>query len=82
VRSGGKIIQSRGCSLNQPNRDEVGLCRTCRHARRVPTAPKLYWMCRLAATDPAFERYPRLPVVRCAGYQRAEGGAPDEEGDR
>jgi hypothetical protein len=27
-------------------------------------------LCRLAATDPRFAKYPRLPVVTCDGYSR------------
>ena len=52
-------------------RDPVGLCRTCAHSRQVPSRTTLFWMCGLAATDPRFPRYPRLPVVRCAGYRQA-----------
>ena len=48
----------------------VGLCFTCRHARRVPTPRAVYWLCELAATDPRFEKYPRLPVRACPGYER------------
>ena len=52
----------------------VGLCFTCRHARRVPTPRAVYWLCERAATDPRFEKYPRLPVLACPGYEpRAEG---------
>jgi hypothetical protein len=54
----------------------VGLCSICRHARRVVTPRSVFWMCRLAATDPRFERYPRLPVERCPGH---EPGEPEEE---
>jgi len=53
----------------------VGLCSVCRHARRVTTPRSVFWMCRLAATDPRFERYPRLPVESCEGY---EPGTPEE----
>ena len=54
---------------------EVGLCLTCRHARRVPTPRANYWLCELAASDPRFEKYPRLPVRSCPGYERhPEGG--------
>jgi hypothetical protein len=66
----------------EPEPEEVGLCFTCRHARRVPAATTLYWLCRLSASDPAFERYPRLPVRRCAGYRRADAGAGEEAGGR
>ena len=57
---------------------KVGLCSACRHARRVPTPRAVFWMCRLAASDPRFERYPRLPVIRCAGH---EPGEPSEEAE-
>jgi hypothetical protein len=52
----------------------VGLCLTCRHARRVPTPHAIYWLCELAATDPRFEKYPRLPVLACPGYEPAAEG--------
>ena len=51
---------------------EVGLCATCRHARRVPTPRATYWLCGRAATDPRFEKYPRLPVLSCPGYEPRE----------
>ena len=47
----------------------VGLCADCRHASQVTSAHgSLFWLCRLAARDPAFAKYPRLPVLRCPGY--------------
>ncbi|OGF22139.1 MAG: hypothetical protein A2V63_08285 [Candidatus Eisenbacteria bacterium RBG_19FT_COMBO_70_11] len=51
----------------------VGLCSTCRHAQRVETPRSVFWRCRLAETDPRFERYPRLPVITCEGYRPASG---------
>ena len=48
--------------------DPVGLCRDCRHARQVPAEQALYWLCRRAADDPSFPRYPRLPVNACRGF--------------
>jgi len=57
-------------------RDRIGLCRTCTHSRQVPSRTTLYWMCELAATDPRFPRYPRLPVLRCAGWRRT--GEPEK----
>ncbi len=49
--------------------DRVGLCFACRHARRVPTPRDTYWLCQLAATDPRFAKYPRLPVRECSGHE-------------
>jgi hypothetical protein len=57
----------------------VGLCLHCRHARRVPTARTVYWLCARAATDPNFAKYPRLPVLTCPGYE-PEAEAPEPEG--
>ena len=53
-------------------RDPIGLCAACRHARIVQSARgSTFYLCRLAESDPRFSRYPRLPVLRCAGYQPA-----------
>ena len=50
----------------------AGLCGSCRHALLRPTRRgTTYLRCALAATDPRFPRYPRLPVRECAGYRRA-----------
>jgi hypothetical protein len=32
-----------------------------------------FWRCTRAETDARFVRYPRLPVVRCAGYEEPGG---------
>jgi hypothetical protein len=50
----------------------AGLCAMCRH-RRVIVSDRgsRFVQCALAAVDPRFPRYPRLPVVACAGYERA-----------
>ncbi len=50
-----------------------GLCASCRHARPIAGARSTFWLCDRSRTDPRFPRYPRLPVVRCAGYERAAG---------
>lgn len=52
---------------------EAGLCAGCRHARLNQTRRgPVYLRCQLASLDPAYTRYPQLPVLRCAGYQPAE----------
>ncbi|HKZ86147.1 MAG TPA: hypothetical protein VJ793_21135 [Anaerolineae bacterium] len=49
--------------------DTVGLCRTCRHVKVIESARgSTFYLCRLSETDPRFAKYPRLPVIRCAGY--------------
>ncbi|MBJ7455148.1 MAG: hypothetical protein JHC74_03715 [Thermoleophilia bacterium] len=49
----------------------AGLCGACAHQRLVPATRATYSMCRLAADDPRFPRYPPLPVIRCAGFTPA-----------
>jgi hypothetical protein len=36
----------------------------------------IFYLCRLSFSDPEFPKYPRLPVLRCAGY---EAGAQEGE---
>ena len=55
----------------EADRARAGLCADCRWARRVPNARgSVFFLCRRAETDPAFPRYPRLPVLACPGYDR------------
>jgi len=50
--------------------DTVGLCRTCRHVKVIESARgSTFYLCRLSETDPRYAKYPRLPVVRCVGYE-------------
>jgi len=47
----------------------VGLCLHCRHSRRIESAREsTFWLCQLSVTDVRFPKYPRIPVVRCDGY--------------
>ena len=63
----------------------VGLCATCAFARLVESAKSSeFWLCRRSETDERYAKYPRLPVLGCAGYER-EGrttvhGEPAEGG--
>jgi hypothetical protein len=59
-------------------RARIGLCTTCRHSRRVVSAKgSAFWLCERSRTEPAFPKYPRLPVVRCSGHEAAEKGVRD-----
>jgi hypothetical protein len=59
------------------NSGSVGLCFDCRHARVIRSdRGSIFYLCRLSATDPRFAKYPRLPVLSCAGYQKQEPAAP------
>jgi hypothetical protein len=47
------------------------LCDACRFARRVESRRgSVFLLCRRSEVDPRFPRYPRLPVIRCAGFER------------
>jgi len=48
----------------------VGLCAICRFMRTMESdRGSTFYLCQLSATDPNFPKYPRLPVLRCSGYQ-------------
>jgi hypothetical protein len=51
---------------------ETGLCDSCRHQQIVRTTRgSVFSLCRRSRDEPdRFPRYPRLPVLRCPGYQR------------
>ena len=54
--------------------EKAGLCRSCLFVRLVQTGHgSTFYLCRKSEKDPAYVRYPRLPVLRCAGFK------PDQE---
>ena len=62
-----------------------GLCDSCRHQRIVRTTRgSVFTLCERSRTDPAYPRYPRVPVLSCAGHEpiRGPGDAPEETGVR
>ena len=73
-------VQQRRRSLSDTPRDAVGLCARCVHARIIRTARSMFWLCELAREDARFERYPRLPVLTCAGHEALPAGARVAEG--
>jgi hypothetical protein len=47
-----------------------GLCGHCLHARVIASEKgSQFLLCRLSERDPNFPKYPRLPVLSCAGHQ-------------
>jgi hypothetical protein len=49
----------------------VGLCFDCLHAQRIQSdRGSTFFRCKLWESDANFPKYPRLPVLRCAGYCR------------
>jgi hypothetical protein len=55
--------------LRDEDRVRAGLCADCQHARRIESSRgSLFYLCLRAEHDPAFRKYPQLPVRSCAGY--------------
>ncbi len=50
-------------------KDPVGLCARCRHGRAVLTSRAVYLLCERSVSDPRYDKYPRLPVRECPGYE-------------
>ena len=58
----------------------VGLCASCAHARRIESARgSEFLLCELSKSDPAFPKYPRLPVLSCSGYEQKKNNAASRE---
>jgi len=50
--------------------DVNGLCDTCIHQQLVPnTRGSVFSLCKRSREDPAYPRYPRIPVLSCPGYE-------------
>ena len=49
----------------------AGLCHACRHMDVIRSdRGSVFYLCRLSFSDPSFPRYPPIPVVACAGFDR------------
>jgi hypothetical protein len=58
---------------SRARRDGVraGLCDTCAHQQLVRnTRGSSFSLCTRSRDDPAYPRYPRLPVLSCPGHER------------
>jgi hypothetical protein len=48
----------------------AGLCERCVHAHQILSSKgSVFYLCELSKVDSAFPRYPRLPVLECAGFR-------------
>jgi hypothetical protein len=57
-------------------RPPAGLCDTCAHQKLIRTGRgSVFSMCERSKSDPAYPKYPRLPVRECPGYERRSGNA-------
>jgi hypothetical protein len=47
-----------------------GLCDDCAHQQLVPnTRGSVFSLCLRSREDPAYPRYPRVPVLSCPGHE-------------
>jgi hypothetical protein len=65
----------------ETNQASKGLCLDCEHSAVMRSdRGSMFYRCQLAASDPRFPKYPRLPVITCSGYAPAESGPSSAEG--
>jgi hypothetical protein len=49
----------------------AGLCADCEYSKIVRSdRGAAFYQCLHSFTDPAFPKYPRLPVLKCSGYSK------------
>ena len=59
---------------------EAGLCPSCRHCQIIRSSKgSTFYMCRRAATDPRFLKYPPLPMHECEGFEAGGGNQREDE---
>jgi hypothetical protein len=60
-------------------RSRVGLCEHCINVQVIETRRgSRFFRCRLADIDPAFVRYPPLPVISCPGFAPIDEAEPSQ----
>jgi hypothetical protein len=56
---------------------KAGLCDSCIYKSVVPNERGSHFIfCLLSKKDPAFPKYPALPVLECEGYTMKDDSAP------
>ncbi|WP_372365457.1 hypothetical protein [Candidatus Uabimicrobium sp. HlEnr_7] len=49
----------------------IGLCENCKFVKKITNSRgSTFYLCLLAQQDNRFRKYPQLPVVECAGYEK------------
>ncbi len=62
----------------RPRDPSLGLCGSCRYRREViGRQGAMYVLCRRAESDSNYPKYPRVPMLRCAGYEEREREEPE-----
>ena len=64
---------------NEKAGGRAGLCDHCRFMRLIRSdRGSTFYFCELSVTNPAFPKYPRLPVLHCGGYKPLVNESPGE----
>ncbi len=54
----------------------AGLCNSCRFCRLITNQRgSVFTLCLLSRVDKRFDKYPRLPVLDCSGFEQIDPGA-------
>jgi len=49
----------------------IGLCASCVHSSAIHNKEgNTFWLCKMSEKDVRYPKYPRLPVLNCAGFER------------
>src|SRR5438552_11724873 len=62
--------------------NHVGLCADCKNMRLIKSdRASVFYFCQLSASDARFPKYPRLPVLECAGYEKISTAEAQRRGE-
>ena len=68
--TGGRYPVSVSGEQRETQQTGAGLCSNCRFMRLIESdRGSTFYLCEKYATDARFPKYPRLPVLRCVGYE-------------
>ena len=77
--------ESRRYSVVMPEDEggaRIGLCADCQHMRLIKSdRGSVFYFCQLSASDARFPKYPRLPVLQCAGYEQISTAEAQRRGE-
>lgn len=57
----------------------AGLCASCEHCRIVRGERSTFYLCQRSFTDPAYPKYPPIPVMACRGYEMRPAADRDDK---
>jgi len=62
-------------------RAQIGLCHDCRYTKVIVSGKgSQFFLCLRSEIDSHYRKYPRLPMLQCAGYERYDhSSAPQEK---